>query len=207
MVHEKEPTDKVGGEGVDDKAKAGKQVEDKSSDKKFTEAEVQALIKKESDKVSEKFKDFDTLKAELEALKKEKMNDQEKAVLEAKEAAKKEFEPEKERLSKLGETINTLLELELKDIPEEKLGIIPDYDKPEQKLEWVKKAKASGFFDPEKPGSTSKIPAGGTPDPSKQDGKTDLKDLAEKNPKEYFRQIANKYGRQVSGFFKQFTGK
>ncbi|GAK00914.1 hypothetical protein [Geomicrobium sp. JCM 19055] len=59
---------------------------------------------------------------------------------------KSDFASKKERAEALEATINELVKTELTSIDEEMHELIPSNLSPEQKLEWINKAKAKGFF-------------------------------------------------------------
>lgn len=54
--------------------------------------------------------------------------------------------PKAKRAEEIEPVINSLLELEVADVPEDKRELIPQFEKPEQKLLWVRNAKAKGLF-------------------------------------------------------------
>lgn len=56
--------------------------------------------------------------------------------------------PQIERLSKLEPMLNTMLETEVAEIPEEKRDLIPQFPTVEEKLLWVRNAKSKGLFVP-----------------------------------------------------------
>lgn len=58
--------------------------------------------------------------------------------------------PKSKRLEELEPVFTTLLEAEIGDIPEDKRDLIPNFDKPEQKLLWVRNAKSKGLFGSQK---------------------------------------------------------
>lgn len=64
--------------------------------------------------------------------------------------------PKSKRLEELEPVFTTLLESEIAEIPEDKRDLIPNFDKPEQKLLWVRNAKSKGLFGTQK--ETVKIP-------------------------------------------------
>lgn len=66
--------------------------------------------------------------------------------------------PKLERLSKLEPTLNSMLETEVSEIPEEKRELIPQFQTIEEKLFWVRNAKAKGLFVPAKDGKSAAAP-------------------------------------------------
>jgi len=62
--------------------------------------------------------------------------------------------PKAKRLEELEPVLTTLLEQEIADIPEDKRELIPNFDKPEQRLSWVKNAKIKGLFKTTEQGKT-----------------------------------------------------
>jgi seryl-tRNA synthetase len=148
-------------------------------------------------------KELNKLKADLEAAKKQaeesekklaeieksKLDEHQKELLEAKEAVKKDFEPTVERLKKLEESFEKLLEQELADIPEDKKDLVPDYPSAEDKLAWLKKAKAGGVFGSPKASSSSVIPAGQVPKAEEKPDADSLNKLAAEDPKKFWKTL------------------
>ena len=57
-------------------------------------------------------------------------------------------QPKVARLIEIEPVLTTILETEISEVPEDKRDIIPQFEKPEQKLLWLRQAKAKGLFVP-----------------------------------------------------------
>lgn len=60
------------------------------------------------------------------------------------------------RVEEVEPVLNQILETEIGEIPEDKRDLIPNFEKPEQKLLWVRNAKSKGLFSV---GKETKAPA------------------------------------------------
>lgn len=58
--------------------------------------------------------------------------------------------PKLERLNKLEPTLNSMLETEIAEVPEDKRELIPAFAQVEDKLLWIRQAKSKGLFVPAK---------------------------------------------------------
>lgn len=85
-------------------------------------------------------KELESAEAELKKLKEAQMSEQEKLA-----ARIKELEPGAARAKALEETVGKFLEAEVADVPEALRSLIPELPA-EQKLLWIKDAKAKGIF-------------------------------------------------------------
>lgn len=59
-------------------------------------------------------------------------------------------QPKLERLNKLEPTLNSMLELEVNDVPEDKRDLIPAFSQVEDKILWIRNAKSKGLFSAQK---------------------------------------------------------
>ena len=57
-------------------------------------------------------------------------------------------QPTLARFKEIEPVLTSLLETELSEVPEDKRDIIPQFEKPEAKLLWLRQAKGKGFFKP-----------------------------------------------------------
>jgi hypothetical protein len=82
-------------------------------------------------------------------------------------------EPKVKRLEALEPVLDELYTLEIADIPEDKRKLIPDFPTVEQKIKWVKEAKAAKLFgEPATAPPAKKPPVGSDPKKPNADGTT-----------------------------------
>lgn len=72
-------------------------------------------------------------------------------------------QPQVKRLGEIEPVLNQILETEIAGVPEDKRELIPQFEKPEQKLLWVRQAKDKGLFTPNMDGSRASTGADGKP--------------------------------------------
>lgn len=145
------------------------------NEKTFTQADLEKALQSERSKHAkelERFKDYEDTKKALEKFQADQLTEKEKAVKEATDALRSEFEPQ---VQSLQEVLEKFYEAEIADVPEEKRDIIPDLPL-KDKLIWLKNAKSKGVFGDSKPEDSTRIPPGQSPkgdqnvDPSKLSG-------------------------------------
>lgn len=139
--HENEG-DKGGDKDKGDKGEKSKKTEFKTLE------EAHAYIEKIENEKRELLHETMDRKDKLRKLEKEK-EDAENARLKEEGKIKElldKVQPKADRLDKLEPILNNLFDLEIADIPEEKRDVIPQFQHVEEKLQWVKNAKAKGVF-------------------------------------------------------------
>lgn len=131
-------------------AKAGKK-ELSGDEKRIADLETQnkALVKEAMEK-----KEHIRKLEETKAAEEEKHLKEQNKFKELYEAAV----PKVERLTKLEPILNSMLETEVSEIPEDKRELIPSFSVVEEKLLWVRNAKVKGLFLP-----AQKVDANGKP--------------------------------------------
>jgi hypothetical protein len=126
------------------------------------------------------------VQAQLELSNREKLSEQERAVVEAGDKVRNELTPE---LEKFKATVEGYLEAEIESLPEDKRDLVPDLPI-EAKLKWIKDAKAKGLFGEPKATSSTAITPGKTPSNSGNVDRASLKP----GTKEYDAYMQSKYG-------------
>lgn len=84
--------------------------------------------------------------------------------------------PKLERLNKLEPILNQMLDTEVSEVPEEKRDLIPQFPTIEEKLLWVRNAKAKGLFTPAAPGKGAEGDKGKKAPASSVQSKTQTED-------------------------------
>ena len=108
----------------------------------------------ERDKYKALAKEREAAAAELKKLKDAQMSDQERLA-----AQLNELKPKADKVDKYEAVIGALLESELATVPEDMRDIVPSTLAPEDRLDWLRQAKAKGLF--------SKPDSAPTPQPPK----------------------------------------
>lgn len=117
------------------------------------------------EKFKARAKELEAAAAELKALKEAQMTEQQKLA-----ARIAELEPKAGKVERYESVIGALLESELATVPEKMRDIVPQTLAPEDRLDWLRQAKAKGLFAPEPgparptnaPLPARPAPAGGT---------------------------------------------
>lgn len=105
----------------------------------FTQAELDAAIKDRLDRAERKHRETQDAAARKAA------DDAARAQGEWQKLAE-QYEPKAKRADALEAFIAALLEDELNSVPEKMKGLVPAFDEPLRKLEWVRSAKAAGVL-------------------------------------------------------------
>ena len=129
--------------------------EKKSTDSQDTVESLQAKLKAAESEKATLLKETMSRKEKLEKLEQEKQKAEETRLAEQGEykTLVDKYKPDAEKLALWAPRVEKLLELELKDIPADKHDVIPAFQDPFEKLEWLKNARAKGIF-----GNESKVP-------------------------------------------------
>lgn len=130
---------------AEEKAKTGKEGEQKpeTDPQKLRIAQLEtenAALLKETVAKKEQIRDLET-----------KKKAEEEEQLKSQQKYKELYEgslPKAKRAEELEPVVADLINIEIADIPEEKRELIPNFEKPEQKLLWIRKAKSQGLFTP-----------------------------------------------------------
>jgi hypothetical protein len=169
------------GEGEGDSEGDNQESTNESNQETTKQEQNENMIPKSRfDEINSKYKD---MVSKLEAIEKDKSK-QEKAEAEKrgefeklyreKEDEVKNLAPFKERTQALEGIISSMVESELKAIPEDYHELIPENLSIEQKLDWINKAKAKGMFKVED--NTEKTI--GDPNTNRKETKRDTKTMS-----------------------------
>ena len=107
-------------------------------------AQVESLKKENAGLLQETLSKKEQLKA-LE----QKKADEESAALKEQNKYKELYEgslAKAKRADELEPILTTMLDSEIAEVPEDKRDLVPNFDKPEQKLLWLRNAKTKGIF-------------------------------------------------------------
>ncbi len=127
----------------------------------FYKAEAQTAFK-ERDTSTARLKELEPIVAEYRKLKESGLSDTEKLQkrLQELEPMAKEAETLRASVKKADETIQKLYDIELQGVPEERRKIIPEGLPIQDRLTWLRQAKADGVFGKQTASQGAELPAG-----------------------------------------------